>query len=492
MGRGADVRKGAVILLGVGLLFAGLTACGPLKRQGQRCNPKTETWAHDNQHWVLQCKPNHRWKRALTEAQANAFWAAVAKKQAADKAAPATPPAPPAPPLPPVIAPSVPPIGSAAKRIATGLNHSCAVSGSTLKCWGSNISGQLGLGTNAGPNISTLTAVPSLISDASSVAAANNTTCAVVTGGAVECFGANDAGQVGKAGGSGAYEPAPVPVPGLSGIVQVGVGDEHACALRNDGTVWCWGDETHGKLGNGIAFGTTFQPVKVLGIGSIAQIAVGANHSCALRTDGIVFCWGSNLLGQLGNGRGGPTADPSQQLAAVPTPVVAFGGGVVTIARSISAGTTDSCITDPYGFVYCWGDNTYGELGWGSGTPLFPPYMLAPLNPVQGFNHATSVSVGTSHACATLDTGSAACWGRNDSYQMGVPVLGYYVIPQWVPGVGGAVAVSSGVVDSCVLRNDSRVLCWGYDGLSTLGNRLGTGGVAAGGHLAGAPVIGVP
>src|SRR4051794_12030604 len=98
MSRGADLRKGAIVLLGVGVLFAGLAACGPLKTQGQRCDPRTETWAHDNSHWVLQCKPNGRWKRALTEAQANAFWAAVAAKQQQQQ--------PPPPPPTPVVAPS--------------------------------------------------------------------------------------------------------------------------------------------------------------------------------------------------------------------------------------------------------------------------------------------------------------------------------------------------------------------------------------------------
>jgi alpha-tubulin suppressor-like RCC1 family protein len=482
-----------LVLLGVTLALAGLTACGPLKRAGQRCDPRTETWAHDNQHWVLQCKPNGRWTRALTEAQANAFWAAVAAQQAAKKAAENPPPAPPPP--APVITPVVPVIGSAAKRIAVGLNHSCAISGSLLKCWGSNISGQLGLGTNAGANIATVSAVPSLIADASSVSARKNTTCAVVTGGAVKCFGANDAGQDGVAGGFGAYQLAPVQIPGLSSIVQVGVGDEHACALRSDGTVWCWGDETFGKLGNGVSFGSSFQPVRVAGLSGIAQIAVGANHSCALRNDGVVLCWGANTLGQLGNGKGGPDDSNSlDQLASVPTPVIVFGGSLLTNARSISAGASDSCATNPQGNVFCWGDNAFGELGWGTlnGTSLFPPYTTVVGYPVQGLGLATSVSVGTYHACATLNTGGVVCWGRNEAYEMGIPPLGFFTVPQPVPGIGGAVAVASGEVDSCTLRNDGLAFCWGTVGGNTLGNRLGTGGVNAGGHLAGAPVIGFP
>jgi alpha-tubulin suppressor-like RCC1 family protein len=478
-----------LVLLGVGLVVAGLTACGPLKVAWQRCDPRTETWAHDNQGWVLQCKPDGHWRRVMTEARANAFWAAVAAQQAAKQQPP------PPPPPPPVIVPTVPVIGSGAKRVATGLNHSCAItSGSVLKCWGSNISGQLGLGTNAGSDISTTTAVASLISDASSVAAAKNTTCAVVTGGVVKCFGANDAGQVGEAVAPSAYEPTPVQVPGLSGIVQVGVGDEHACALRNDGTVWCWGDESNGKLGNGVAFGTTFQPQRVIGLTGIAQIAVGANHACALRNDGIVFCWGANTLGQLGIGKGGPDdKNAADQLAAVPLPVIVFGGSYLTTARSISAGASDSCVTDPHGYVFCWGDNAYGEIGWGSmnGTQLFPPYTTVVGYPVQGLALATSVSVGTYHVCARLSSGAVDCWGRNESYQVGVPQLGWFVYPQAVPGIGGAVSVSSGQVDTCTLRNDGFVFCWGIVGVNTLGNRLGTGGVV-GGQLAGAKVINFP
>jgi alpha-tubulin suppressor-like RCC1 family protein len=487
------VQKAAAVLVGMGLLFAGLTACGPLRRQGQRCDPKTETWAHDNSHWILQCKPNGRWVRALTEAQANAFWRAVAAKQAAEKAAAAaaakSPPPPPSPPAT-VILPAVPAIGSAAQRIATGLNHSCAISGSTLKCWGSNISGQLGLGSNVGATVSTTTAAASLVTDASSVAAGKNTTCAVITGGAVKCFGANEADQVGEPGGFGAAEPTPVQVPGLSGTVQVGVGDEHACALRNDGTVWCWGDDTNGKLGDGRATGTTFQPVRVIGLNGIVQIAVGNNHSCALSNLGYVFCWGANNLGQLGNGSGGPN-QPAAQFAWTALPVLVFGGSALANARSISAGAYDSCATDLYGKVYCWGDNVYGEIGWGPGSQVTQPYTTLAGYPVAYIVHATSVSVGTYHVCARLNTGVVFCWGRNDSYQMGISTVGDFPFPQGVPGISGVVSLSSSVVHTCALRGDGQVLCWGTDSGGALGNRLGTGDMP-GGHLAGAPVIGFP
>jgi alpha-tubulin suppressor-like RCC1 family protein len=270
----------------------------------------------------------------------------------------------------------------------------------------------------------------------------------------------------------------------LSGIVQVAVGNTHACALRNDATVWCWGDETSGRLGNGVAFGQSPNPQQVIGLGGIVQIAAGASNSCALRADGTVWCWGANGLGQLGNGAGGPQ-DPAHQLSAVATPVVIFGGAAVTNARSISVGGADSCATDPYGSIYCWGDNSVGELGFDPG-PTFG-FATVITYPVTGVSGAVDVSVGRFHVCGTFNNGLVACWGRDEAYQLGITFQSS--TPQVVPGVAGSVTVSAGSVHTCEMPSTGQVFCWGSTIAS--GDRLGANR-GVGFYLAGPPVIGFP
>jgi alpha-tubulin suppressor-like RCC1 family protein len=486
MSRLLGPRRAAIAFLGIAVLFAGVTACGPLKRAGQRCDFRTEAWAHDAQNWVLQCKSNGRWTRAMTQAQANAFWAAVAAKNAAKN--PAPPPAPTPPPAPPETVP-MPPIGSGALKVAAGDHHSCAIAGTALKCWGSGISGQLGTGSSA----TTYYAVSSMVTNASSVAAGGNTTCVVTTAAGVVCFGANDSGQVGAPGGPNQIMTTPATV-GISGVVQVSVGAQHACALKSDSTVWCWGDNSADQLGNGTTGGGTWIPQRVsLGLSGIVQISAGAHHTCALRNDGIVWCWGDNSFGQLGNGSGGPSAGPAAKQANVPVGVELLGGSIRN-ARSVAAGSSTTCLSDATKQVWCFGDNSNGNLGYGgSGSIVTPGYAPLAIFPATGLTGVMSMSAGFNFECGRLDIGQVACWGINQGIQLGaVTGTAFSVNPVIVSGLNGVtqIATSSSKEGShtCALRNDSRVLCWGYASNGNAYNELGTGGVATGGHVVSGPV----
>jgi alpha-tubulin suppressor-like RCC1 family protein len=387
----------------------------------------------------------------------------------------------------------MPAIGSGALKVAAGDHHSCAVSGTTLKCWGSGISGQLGTGGSA----TTYTAVTSMVSNASSVAAGGNTTCVVTTAGGVVCFGANDSGQVGIPGGNGDIVMTPTAV-GISGVVQVTVGAQHACALKSDSSVWCWGDNSADQLGNGTPGGMTWIPQRVAnGLNGVVQISAGAHHTCALRNDGIVWCWGDNSFGQLGNGSGGPDAPYTDKQANVPVGVALWGGALHN-ARSIAAGSATTCLSDSTKQVWCWGDNSNGNLGFGgSGSIVTPGYTNQAVFPVTGLTGALSLSAGFNFECARLDIGQVACWGINAGTQLGAitgtPFSIDPVIVSTLTGITQIATAGSGQgFHTCALRNDGKILCWGTLSAFEVGNKLGTGGVPSGGHLVSGPVVGYP
>jgi alpha-tubulin suppressor-like RCC1 family protein len=168
-----------------------------------------------------------------------------------------------------------------------------------VQCWGVNASGQLGDGTTVGR----LTPVPvtSLSSGVQAIAVGGLHSCALTTAGATQCWGSNVFGQLGD--DTTISRTTPVPVIGLgSGVQAVAAGDTHTCAVTMTGALRCWGSNILGELGDG----TTIQrltPVAVTGSGSGVQaVAAGRHNTCALSTGGVVLCWGRNDAGQLGDG----------------------------------------------------------------------------------------------------------------------------------------------------------------------------------------------
>ncbi len=245
-------------------------------------------------------------------------------------------------------------VASNVAQLTAGDSHQCAVTSTGgIKCAGANGYGQLGNG-NTTASTTPLDVVGFTGSGAASVAAHANTTCAVTTGGAVQCWGLNGSGQVGD--NSKTNRSAPVNVSGLTaGVSAVAVGDEHTCALLG-GAVKCWGDNTYGQLGTG---GTTDSqvPVAVAGLSSVLAISAGDSFSCALLTGGTVKCWGYNGYGQVGNN------DSGAYHVYTPATVVNVSG-----ATSLVSGYWHSCAKTSAG-VWCWGWNAGGQCGNGVDLP---------------------------------------------------------------------------------------------------------------------------
>lgn len=194
--------------------------------------------------------------------------------------------------------PEVGDLGAAVSSVSVGDLHICAaLSDGSVWCWGGNDMGQRGGGDHREFVPVRVAALGTCVAE---VSAGERHTCARMVDGSVSCWGRNDGGESGD-GTTSRRTDAPTKVVGLSGVRQIAAGARHTCARRDDGSVWCWGENGHGELGaSTTAHAAT--PVQVSGLGGVVEIAAGAHHTCARKGDGSVWCWGDNTRGQLGDG----------------------------------------------------------------------------------------------------------------------------------------------------------------------------------------------
>jgi alpha-tubulin suppressor-like RCC1 family protein len=347
-------------------------------------------------------------------------------------------------------------------EVHAGGNHTCALlQDTTVVCWGRNQQGQLGIG-DTGPGLSTPVIVPGL-SDVAHISLGLDHTCALTHAGALFCWGWNRYGQVGTwNAGENAFVPQPQQIANISDIVQVTTGDNHTCVLQRNSQVRCWGDNYSGQLGIGESTGIaafTTEATLVSGLTNVIAVSAGGAHTCAMLQRGDVSCWGWNNVGQVGNGSGGVYQD-----VAVPRPIV---GKLGVLSVGVSA--QHICMADRDGTVWCWGDNTFGQLGIGSetgtSTRTLPSEVDAAANTV-------AVSVGIHHTCALLVTNDLNCWGRNTIGQLGNSFSGDLAdspVPYFVGNFTGVTAFAVGGNQSCAIK-DETVYCWGDNQYGQIAN----------------------
>src|SRR5213594_870733 len=355
-----------------------------------------------------------------------------------------------------------------ATGIDLGAFHSCArFQDGTVRCWGMNDSGQLGDGTQI--SSSTPVAVAG-ITGAAAITGGGFHTCARFPDGTLQCWGRNNAGQLGDPGTLQEAVTTPVRVTGITTATAVSAGGFHTCALPGDGTVRCWGQNDYGQLGNGTSdpvpdSPSTFNPtpVTVSGITTAVAISAGGWYTCALLQDGTVRCWGDNTYGELGNGAAVLSPSPSNPVTPTPTPVTVSG---ITTAVAIEAGVFHMCAILRDGTLQCWGRGEEGRLGDGSTANSSTPVTVSGVAPAV-------IAPGAEHSCAVLRDGTMRCWGDNNFGQLGngSPQGSFSTTPSGpVTGITTAIGASSGAEHTCALLQDGSLRCWGRNVDGRIGN----------------------
>ncbi len=325
--------------------------------------------------------------------------------------------------------------------------------------WGWNPYGQLGDGTVA-TSYPFGKSLPLRISGLSGVAVAGGLSHSLVlkSDGTVWAWGYNYDGELGDGTftTSSPYgKPLPVQASGLSGVDAVAAGAWHSLALKSDGTVWAWGGNYSGQLGDGTLTKRSL-PLQVGGLNGVVAVAAGGNHSLALKSDGTVWAWGGNYSGQLGDGAFINRSRPVQ-ISGLDEVVALAGGGHHSMALK-SDGT-----------VWAWGDNAYGQLGDGTFGKRSSPTQIS------GLNGVVAVAGGMQYSLALKSDGTVWAWGYNIEGQMGdgtVTISAPYgkPLPVQVKGLKGVVALAAGGWHILALKSDGTVWAWGYGGDGELGD----------------------
>jgi alpha-tubulin suppressor-like RCC1 family protein len=342
---------------------------------------------------------------------------------------------------------------SSEASIAAGYEHTCAILARAAKCWGDNVFGQLGDGSDVEAR-SRPVAVSGLGSGVRAIAAGTFFSCAVADDDGARCWGDNEHSQLGD--GTTIDERAtPVAVSGLStGVEAIAAGDEHACALLDGGGVKCWGSNGEGELGDGTTRNRR-TPVAVSGLSAGVQaISAGDSHTCALLDSGGVQCWGDNEDGQLGDG--------TRKSRPTPTPVSGLARGV----RAIAAGDSHTCALRDSG-VACWGLNEDGELG--DGTTTKRSTLPVSVTGLPGGLRSITAGSDSFHTCAVLTDGGVRCWGDNDRGQLGDGTTVNRSTPVALDALTGVEATASGSYHTCALLSTGGFTCFGRNEAGQLG-----------------------
>jgi alpha-tubulin suppressor-like RCC1 family protein len=309
--------------------------------------------------------------------------------------------------------------------LSAGYWHTCGLTTSgAAYCWGSRLSGQLGDGTDPTKGVPS---PANLLSPApvlggltfGKVSAAAGETCGVTPGAAAYCWGSFLFDNVtfnGSANGSS----TPVAVSGGLSIANVSAGSGTTCEVTTVGAAYCWGGNYYGELGDGRTGNGNalleLNPQAVLGGLTFATVSTGSQRTCGVTTGGAAYCWGRNVSGWLGVAQ-----DPLSQSVSIPTPVL---GGLTFVMLSTAIEEPFTCAVTASGAAYCWGVN-------GTSPNIVPTASGGSASPVaiSGGLSFVAVSAGGAHACGVTAGGAIYCWGNNSNGQLGGSTLGAAPVP---------------------------------------------------------------
>ena len=353
-------------------------------------------------------------------------------------------------------------------KLAAGASHSVALkSEGTVWTWGANASGQLGIGstdssTHAAPVQVKLNSTTFLTGMSLSGAGASHSLAVRKSDGSVFGWGSDSAGQLGDNSTTTKTYPVQAKTtasgnPVLTGIIDIAGGSTHTLALKADGTVWTWGSNSSGQLGDGTTtsrhLAAQVKTASSTFLTGVIAIAAGDNFCAALKSDGTVWAWGDNGSGQIGIG-----STHTQKYAVQ---VMLSGGAALSGITDFACGSSHVIALKTDGAVWSWGNNTNGQLGNGTTTQARNPVQVK-INSTNFFTNATVVAAGASHSVILKTDGSVYACGLNSSGQLSINSTTQQLYP--TQAVSSAGPVLSSIVDlacganhTLVTKNDGTV-----------------------------------
>lgn len=336
-------------------------------------------------------------------------------------------------------------------KLSAIATSTCAIAGNgTVKCWGDDTYGTLGDGADLTmmPNPNPMPEPAMGVSGAASLGGGAYVQCAVGATGQTQCWGDCIFGQFSSSSGGGSFVAASTSTPsameqyGFPGnVAKATAGLDYLCMLTRDGAAWCAGTNGSGQLGNDSMNPqvTPVEPGTNLPFLDLSAAFAGVS-TCGVSSADAVQCWGSNSAGQLGGGSD----------AGALTPIAVQGLGAGAKVTSVTTGDQHACALTSDGAVWCWGDDSQGQLGQASASSV--PVRVLPSGIQQ-------ISAGSAQTCALANSGQVTCWGN------GIPT------PTPVSGLPtDVVFVSAGTIHACAMQSSGAVLCWGDNSFGQLGD----------------------
>ena len=350
---------------------------------------------------------------------------------------------------------------TSAKVAAEGGQFYFQTANGALKAWGLNTRGQLGIAASAGVTQATSVSFPSaavIVETASGRAHG----LAVAKTGSLYSWGDNEFGQLGDGTRSGRAQAQQISDPNLTRIIQVAAGDVHSLALRGDGTVWAWGGNQRGQLGDGSTI-ARLSPVQIAGLTDIVQITAGARHSVALDGAGRIWLWGDNSYGQM--------VDSSLPISASPrllTAPVSF--------KQVAAGRHHVAAIDSNGQPWLWGLNDAGQLGQGNRIGASSPQAIASIT------SAKTIVAGGRHTMILTSAGQILGWGAGEKGQLGLGAadLADHLSPVSIAAglTPPLLRLAAGQAQSVALESGGAIKAWGQNKVGPTSGILGVGSSA--------------
>ncbi len=334
-------------------------------------------------------------------------------------------------------------------KIVAGDTHSLALkSDGTVWAWGSNESGKLGIGYDSTTIIKTKPVQVLGLNNVTSIAAGRAHNLALKSDGTVWAWGDNAYGQCGKESQYGGYTTL-TQVNGITNVIKIEAGAYYSLALKSNGTVWAWGNNSRGQLGDD-TIDNRSTPVQVRILNSVVDIGGGQDHSLALRSDGTVWTWGDNWSGELGDDTCNKRTTPAQVKELT---------GVIDIA----AGKDYSLAVKSGGTLWAWGLNNAGQLGDGTCKNRIIPVQ------VKGINEVSRIVAGEKHSLACKTNGTVWAWGNNERGQLGDGTNINTTTPVQVKELIDAIDIAVGKEHSLAVKPNEAVCTWGNNDYGQLG-----------------------